>query len=244
MLFSSTAFAERFKTSLWGAFGVVSMTELSLLTTDGFGNLSSKYTLKGATIDDIISSAACGFDAGYEFFPGLVFGGRIAALKNSLNMDSGTVVLPVTGGTGRYRIKMETSITPLMVGGSFTQPLGGRFSIAGLLYIGYALSSADITFRASSPDVRNLLFPFSGSDEILSFSGSGIASDVSGEVRYHFSDHVSVGAAAHLIMVQISELKSGQGAPYGYATDGSSANSVLSFEYNNFSLGLSLNFAF
>jgi hypothetical protein len=222
---AGVAHAERFKVGLWGGTVGVSNTGVDRFVTS-FGTQVGKYTVKGTTLDSIARSSLYGLDAGYEFYPNFVIGARIFQLSSVQDISSNGIAFnPFTGVTGEYDINFDMAMTPLLVGGALTLPITEKFAFTGQVYLGYALTEARLGVRER------------GLTNELSFSGSGTASDVSGELRYALSSRASLSAGLHLFAAKASDLS-------GSAAWPNNSSSTLAIDYNNVSFTLGMNLSF
>lgn len=231
------AHAGRFKVGLWGGTVGVSNTGVDRIVTS-FGTPTAKYTVKGMTLDSIDRSSLYGFDAGYEFYPNFVAGARVFQLSSIQAISSNGIAFnPFTGVTGSYTIDFNMAMTPLLVGGALTLPVTEKISFTGQIYIGYALTEARLNIRESASGLVGDVFTGSAND--LSFSGSGTASDVSGEFRYALSSRASLSAGLHLFSAKASGLSGSDPSTLPDRSD-----STLAIDYNNivFTLGMTLSF--
>jgi hypothetical protein len=241
LLAHAVAGAQGFRVGAWQAYGLVNMADVNRYIVDSFNNLQATYGVVNGTFGDITSATAQGLDAGYEFYPGLILGARLAQVRCSPGTIAGTVTTnPVTGRVGNFRISLDSSVIPYMVGGSLRLGEGTRFSFAFAVYLGYALGSA----RLNLADSLGVL----GTTSNISLQGSGIADDVSGELRYKLTDALALGLSAHLMTARIAQMDFTQDIPDAGVAGGTAfrdqRNNVLAFDYSNIALGIGLYLSF
>jgi len=132
-------------------------------------------------------AAASEIDFEYRLANGGLFGIRIGT---ALNFE--TAILDATGPAGDHLVEqwaMDTSIVPLLVGGSLEHPLGADTFLRGSVFAGPAFARAllaeDITLTGPSNP--------SGEDTYtVPYAGRTFAADVGGEFNWRWTPHVAV----------------------------------------------------
>jgi hypothetical protein len=240
MLLSGPAQAQGFRVNAWKAKGLVNASSVNAFLVDSFGLLRSSYGVTQHVSVGINESDIVGVDVGYEFWPGLVLGVRVGRLTLFQGHVTGRAVDPSTGRTGEFRLSLDSTVVPYLVGGTLLLAGGERWNFVGTLYLGYAYGEADYS--------QSAVLGGSASELSLPLQGSGIADDFGFEYHYKVLPSLAVGFSLHLLNTRITDMRTTTDVPDIGVTAGEPLrdrlNRVVSFDYNTIALGAGINLFF
>ena len=190
---ATTAFGfceeSKYDVSVWGGYATVDMSDVNNLVNTTLGTTAS--------VTKITNGFIFGAEGLYRIYDSIMVGPRIGYLiTNQGKADISSVLAATT-------VNVDSSLLPVLVGGTYMKDLSEKFSLGAGLFIGWAFAYATTELKVNS----NFPSIVASSDNKVNYAGSGFASDIFVRGQYNATKSFGVSLDIGYRYAPIPEVK-------------------------------------